>query len=321
MKNIPVIIDCDPGVDDALALALALASPELEILAVTTVRGNVPAPLAFRNARRVLAWLEGFRARPGVLPPVYRGGSRALGGGRVDWGGSAAIHGPEGLGRLFQGGRKPAPLAKAPGMRAEEALRSLALEWGRKLTIVALGPLTNLARVHRRDPRVLPGVGRLVVMGGAARMPGNVTPAAEFNIHCDPEAARIVFGSGARITVVGLDVTRRAFLPSRALEGGGSFRKGLRGLTSVYAGFAKRGRGGITLHDPLALAAALRPDFLRCQRLLVEIECSSGPARGMTVVDLRAGAPRGRVEVALEVDAPGFLRFFLQRLRSYRGWS
>src|SRR3989304_4390074 len=104
MKKIPVAIDCDPGVDDALALALALASPEIELVAVTTVRGNVPAGTAFRNARRVVAWLGAQLSHPRDLPPVHPGGSRSLGRGRVDGETSAAIHGPDGLGRLFSGG-------------------------------------------------------------------------------------------------------------------------------------------------------------------------------------------------------------------------
>ena len=323
MKKIRVVIDCDPGVDDALALALALASPELDLLAVTAVRGNVPAGRAFRNARRVVAWLGAQLSHPRDLPPVHPGGSRPLGRDRIDWKASAAIHGPDGLGRLFPGVLRPPRLERNPGQGAEEALISLARKWGRRLTVVALGPLTNLARVHQRDPSALPGVGRIVVMGGAGRMPGNVTPAAEFNIHCDPEAARVVFQSGARITLVGLDVTQRAFLPSRALERGGAFRKGLRDLVSVYADFCKRRRGmdGVFLHDPLALAAAIRPGFLRCERLPVTVECGRGPARGMTVVDLRAEAPKGRIEVALDLDERSFLRFFLERMRSYRGWS
>lgn len=328
MKKIQMVIDCDPGVDDALALALALASPELNLLAVTTVRGNVPVAVAFRNARWLVAWLAARLPRPRALPPVHPGGSRPLGRGRVDWRASFAIHGPDGLGRLFSGGRRPPRLEGRAREGAEEVLLSLARRWGRRLTVVALGPLTNLARVHRRDPSALPGVGRLVVMGGAALMPGNVTPAAEFNIHCDPEAAEAVFRSGARITMVGLDVTRRAFLPSRALWGGGPFRRALRDLTSIYAGFSRRrrGRDGVVLHDPLALAAALRPDLLGCECLPVTVDCGQGPARGMTVVDLRTEAPRGRVrrslvEVALDVDERSFLRFFLGRMRSYRGWS
>ncbi|MBI3126690.1 MAG: nucleoside hydrolase [Candidatus Tectomicrobia bacterium] len=323
MKKIPVVIDCDPGVDDALALALALASPELEVLAITAVRGNVPAGAAFRNARRLVGWLGGHLPAARALPPVHPGGSRPLGKGRVDWKASAAIHGPEGLGRLFSGARRPPRPAGRPGEGAEEALLAHARAWGRRLTVVALGPLTNLARVHRRDPSALPGVGRIVLMGGAARMPGNVTPAAEFNVHCDPEAAEAVFASGARVTMVGLDVTRRAFLPSRMLAGGGSFRRALRDLTGIYAGFSlrRRGRDGVTLHDPLALAAAIRPGLLGCERLPVRVECGRGPARGMTVVDLRPEAPRGNVEVALDVDERGFLRFFLERLRSYHGWA
>jgi len=325
-RAIPVVIDCDPGVDDALALALALVSPELEVLAVTTVHGNVPGAWAFRNARRALAYFRSHSSAAKPLPPVHRGAASPLRGGRVDRSEALAIHGADGLGELFSGGRRPPRLGKAPHETAERLIAALARRLGRDLTIVALGPLTNLGRAWRRDPDALAGVGRIVVMGGTAQMPGNVTAAAEFNLHCDPEAAAAVLRSGAPVTLVGLDVTRRALLPARALFGGGPFRRALRDLTRTYVAYARRRRGeeGVTLHDPLALAAAIEPGLLRCERRPVAVECGEGPARGMTVVDLRPGASaggRGGAEVALDVDEGRFLRFFLNRLRRYRGWS
>ncbi|MFQ5693278.1 MAG: nucleoside hydrolase [Nitrospinota bacterium] len=320
-----IAIDCDPGVDDALALALALVCPKVEIQAVTTGHGNVPARWACRNARR---WLELCRAHlpeGWPLPTVYRGAAGPLRPRRVDRSISLAIHGEDGLGGLASGGRpalpRSAPVGPPP---AHLRLLELARTWGRSLTVVALGPLTNLALAVRRDPAALRRVGRIVVMGGAARMPGNATAAAEFNIHCDPEAAAAVFACGAPVTLVGLDVTRRVVLSSRALGGGGSFRRLVRRLTRPYIDYSKRNRGtdGCVLHDPLALGEAVRPGFLRCARRRVEVECGNGPARGMTVVDLRPGREAlggAGVEVALEVDAPRFLRFFLSRLRTYRG--
>ena len=202
-------------------------------------------------------------------------------------------------------------------------LAGLARQLKGALRIIAVGPLTNLARAVRLDREALAGVGRIVVMGGAARMPGNATPAAEFNIHCDPEAAAVVMGCGAPITMVGLDVTRRALLPSSSLKGGGPFRRALRDLVRPYAAFSRKHRGvdGVVLHDPLAVAAAIDPGLLGCRSREVVVECGKGPARGMTVVDLRSPHPGRGVEVALEVDEKRFLRFFLGRLRKFRGWS
>ena len=325
----PTVIDCDPGVDDALALALALASPELDLRAITTVHGNVPARQAFRNARRVLSFLGMHGGGADSLPPVYPGAGRPLRGGRIDRRVSCAIHGPGGLGDLFKNRPPPSRLPPAGHIPADRVLAGLARQLKGALRIIAVGPLTNLARAVRLDREALAGVGRIVVMGGAAQMPGNATPAAEFNIHCDPEAAAVVMGCGAPITMVGLDVTRRALLPSSSLKGGGPFRRALRDLVRPYAAFSRKHRGvdGVVLHDPLAVAAAIDPGLLGCRSREVAVECGKGPARGMTVVDLRAGSPPPRpggvrgVEVALEVDEKRFLRFFLGRLRKFRGWS
>ncbi len=323
----PVLIDCDPGVDDALALALAMASPELDIRAVTTVQGNVPVRWAFRNARRTVAFFQGLLKAPISPPPVFRGAARPLCGKRIDRRISYQIHGEDGLGDLFRS-RRPASLPKGPGDSAPRVIVDLARGLGKSLTLIAVGPLTNLAIAVRLDRRAMAGVGRIVVMGGAARMPGNVTAAAEFNIHCDPEAAEAVLNCGAPVTMVGLDVTRRAFLPSKALRGGGGFRRALRDLVRPYAAFSRRRRGldGITLHDPLAVAVAIDPGLVRCEKRPVSVVCEEGPARGMTVVDLRADAPPARkgmagVKVALGLDEERFLRFFMSRLEAYRGWS
>ncbi len=323
-----MVIDCDPGVDDALALAMALVSPEIEILAVTAVQGNVPARWARRNARRALTFFGAHLEGPPSLPPVHSGASFPLLRRRVDRRVSAAIHGRDGLGDMFSGGRRPPALSPAPKEPADRLIASLARRMGGDLTLVALGPLTNLALAVRRAPRAMARVGRIVVMGGAARMPGNAAPAAEFNIHCDPHAADLVLGCGAPITLVGLDVTRQTILPAKALRGGGAFRRALRDLTRPYAAFSKANRGedGIILHDPLALAAAIDPSLVRCETRPVQVECGDGPARGMTVVDLRPeaglreGGAGGMVDVALEVEAERFLAFFLERMGRYRGW-
>lgn len=326
-KAFPAIIDCDPGVDDALALALAMASPEMDLRAVTTVHGNIPVRMAYRNARRMVSFLHDNLRRPGPVPPVYAGAGKPMGRGRIDRQVSYAIHGKDGLGELFRRRKYPVLDANNDGRRADQVITGLAREFGKSLCIIAIGPLTNLALVLKRDRNALAGVGRIVVMGGAARMPGNATPAAEFNVHCDPEASEMVMNCGAPITMVGLDVTRQALLLSASLKGGGPFRRALRELVRPYAGFSKSRRGvdGVTLHDPLAVAAAIEPGMIDTLRRKVSVECGGGPSRGMTVVDLRPEAgstPESAhgVDVALGVDVKRFLRFFLRRMGSYRGW-
>jgi inosine-uridine nucleoside N-ribohydrolase len=321
-----VLIDCDPGVDDALALALAMASPELDVQAVTTVHGNVPGGWSYRNAKRMVSFFHSRLKKPGGCPPVFRGEALPLRRKKINRALSLAIHGPDGLGHLFQR-RKPVVTFRGRPESSSQLILNLARKLGKKLTIIAVGPLTNLAVATKQDRRVMKGVGEIVIMGGTAQMPGNSTPAAEFNIHCDPEAAEGVLGCGAPITLVGLDVTRKVLLPSRALQGGGPFRGALRELAKPTISFAKRLRklDGVTLHDPLAVAVAIDPTFVKCEKRLVSVDCGDGPARGMTVVDLRAESPDSQsgtplVRVALEVHEKRVLQFFLKRMEAYRGW-
>ena len=320
------LVDCDPGVDDTLALAMGFASPFFRYDAVTTVHGNVSARLAYRNARRLTAFLRDHLESPVLDVPVYPGAPLALDGSRMNRSESRAIHGPEGMGAMFDKKRRLPRPGRGSSKPAWEVMVEEAARRGSALTIIMLGPLTNLALALRRAPGVFTRVKRIVVMGGAARMPGNVTPAAEFNIYCDPLAAKEVFSSGLPVTMVGLDVTRRALLRVDEFEGGGPFRAALRDLIKVYARFAKKRRGAedITLHDPLALAVAMRPDLVETTPCRVDVDASRGIARGMTLVDLREsrGAQvKNPVDVALDLDVKGFLAFFISHLRKYRGWD
>ena len=320
------LVDCDPGVDDALALAMGFASPFFRYDAVTTVHGNVSARLAYRNARRLTAFIHEHLESPIPDVPVYPGAALALDGSRLNRSESRAIHGPEGLGAMFRNKRRLPRMSRGNSKPAWEVLVERAEERGTALTIITLGPLTNLALALRRAPGVFSRVRRIVVMGGAARMPGNVTPAAEFNIYCDPLAAKEVFSSGLPITMVGLDVTRRALLRVDEFESGGAFRAALRDLARVYAKFSKKRRGAddITLHDPLALAVAMKPDLVETVPCRVDVDASKGIARGMTVVDLRENKTarvKNPVDVALDLDVKGFLSFFISHLRRYRGWD
>ena len=320
------LVDCDPGVDDTLALAMGFASPFFRYDAVTTVHGNVSARLAYRNARRLTAFLRDHLESPVLDVPVYPGASLALDGSRLNRSESRAIHGPEGMGAMFKDKKRLPRLGRGSSKPAWEVIVEVAAGRGSALTIVTLGSLTNLALALRRAPGAFSRVKRIVVMGGAARMPGNATPAAEFNIYCDPLAAKEVFSSGLPITMVGLDVTRRALLRVDEFEGGGAFRAALRDLVKVYARFAKKRRGAddITLHDPLALAVAMKPDLVETAPCRVDVDASKGIARGMTVVDLRenrGSRVENPVDVALDLDVKGFLAFFISHLRKYRGWE
>jgi len=317
-----LLIDTDPGIDDALALMLALSSPEARIEAVTTVAGNVSVDLATVNARRILAV-----AAPSPMPPVARGAEAPLKRGLVT---AAHVHGQDGLGNLERfvepdgRPRYPVPPDVLETRSAAEVILETADRWGSELTIVALGPLTNLAAAVALDARRLARVGRVVVMGGAIAVPGNVTPAAEFNFYVDPEAAAMVLEAGLPVELIPLDVTRRVVLAQATLT------ERLRRCPTRAArfvldftlhGFAfgdDREGGGIVLHDPLAVAVALDPSLVRFEPLSVEVECEGKLTRGLTLADRRGIASHRKrmptCRVALDVDPDRVLDLFLERL-------
>ena len=317
-----LLIDTDPGIDDALAILLALRSPDARVEAVTTVAGNVPVDRATTNALRILAV-----AAPDPMPPLAEGAATPLKRGLVT---AAHVHGQDGLGNLERfvepdgRPRYPEP-AHALEMRSgPEVILDMADRWGPELTIVMLGPLTNLALALQRDPRRLGRIGRVVVMGGAVAVPGNITPAAEFNIYVDPEAAALVLESGLEIELIPLDVTRRVVLAQAALTDRlrrCSDRVARFILDFTLHGFAfgaEREGGGIVLHDPLAMAVALDPSLVAFEALHVDVECDGKLTRGLTVADRREipshrkRAPTCRV--AMDVDAGRVLALILERL-------
>jgi inosine-uridine nucleoside N-ribohydrolase len=318
-----LLIDTDPGIDDALAILLALASPEAHIEAVTVVAGNVPVDLATANARRILAV-----AAPTPMPPVIRGAEAPLKRTLVTAG---HVHGQDGLGNLDRfvepDGRlrypEPPPIVETRS--AAEAILETVDRWGPELTVVALGPLTNLAAAAALDARRLARAGRVVVMGGAITVSGNVTPAAEFNFFVDPEAAAQVLEAGLAVELIPLDVTRRVVLAQAVLT------ERLRRcpddriarfiLDFTLHGFAfgaSQEGGGIVLHDPLAMAVALDPSLVTFEPMSVEVECEGKLTRGLSLADRRAlPSHRKRVpscRVAMDVDADAVLRLFLERL-------
>lgn len=291
----PVLIDTDPGIDDALALLLAWGSPEIAVEAITTVAGNVSVDVATTNVFRLLAL-----RRPPARPAVGRGAERPLVRPLVT---AVRYHGADGLGDLADWPPVTMTL-DGPGV---ELIAATARRRAGRLTVVALGPLTNLALALEADRAALGGIERVALMGGAVDVPGNVTPTAEFNMHVDPEAAARVFGAGVPLDVVPLDATRQAALERRDLEAWLARRPGP--LASRILAFSARGfrldGGAMHLHDPLAMGAAIDPDVVGWERVRLEIGADGETRRA-------AGPPNCRI--AVSVDRSRFIPMFLERL-------
>ena len=323
----PIVIDTDPGIDDALAIILALRSPELRVELMTTVAGNTGVRAATDNARRLLALLE-----PDDPPRLVRGASGPL-RGRLNT--APNVHGEDGLAGLSalldRHGRPLFPASDGPrpaGGSAASAIVAKAREHGEALTIAALGPLTNVAQALDADADAMRRIRRLIIMGGAIVEPGNVTAGAEFNIHVDPVAADRVLSSGMRITLVPLDVTRKVrlrwTLVRDALRGDRTrLARALRHFTRPRAS----SRDGMPLHDPLTIALAIDHDLVDTRALPVRVETRGEHARGMTIADRRpnaalqprtgedaAGSGAALVDVAVDVDADRVLQLVAERV-------
>lgn len=305
----PVIIDTDAGVDDALAIILAMRSPAISVKAITTVAGNVEVERCTQNVYRILSWLH-----LAELPIVARGAASPL---KRPLTTAPEVHGKDGLGNLnFKTARiRPA--------RALPTLLSLIRAFPKRISIVALGPLTNIALLLQKHPRVATRVGRIISMGGAFRVPGNTGPVAEFNYYVDPEAADFVLTSGVPVTVVPLDATEQLVLMRKELEYRARRRASplarlIERFTRWYMLYHKRTEGfyGGYLHDPLAVAVAIDPTLVNTKRLNVRVETSGRFTRGMTVADFRRPIPRTQmgVDVAISVDRERFFQMFHQLL-------
>lgn len=305
-----VLIDTDPGIDDAIAIMLALASPELEVAGITVVHGNVPVDACAQNALKVLDLVD-RRDVPvvtGAGAPLVRQPRHA-----------EAVHGPDGLGGLF-----PPPDDAHPFAADAAAFIARSLEDGDEpTTLIALGPLTNVATAILATPGVTGRLERIVAMGGAIRHEGNVTPAAEFNIFADPEAAAVVFRSGVPITLVPLDATMRAIFPgdaaARLARSDVPVERAVGRLGSHVVEVYRRyyGIDGFALHDPLAVGATLDPTLVTTQDLWVSVETRGELTAGATVADFwHIPEPWGEPNAAVALDADGerFLELLCTRL-------
>ena len=301
-------MDVDTGVDDALALLLALSSPEVELVGVSTVAGNVPLQRTTDNTLRLLQWA----GRDDI--PVYAGAERPLVRDAVA---ADDVHGATGLGAA----QLPEARTSPAGNGVEFLLSTLQARPG-EVTLVAIGPLTNLARAEAQVPGVLRQARQVVIMGGAMRVPGNITPTAEFNFYADPHAARQVLASEAELVLVGLDVTDQVWLKQVDLQAcTGAYAAFCRAACEPVIAFesAHYGFAGMHVHDPVALGAALWPQLFRTQQLWVDVETSGELTVGQVVVDQRALASDqerlGRpVTCAVEVDQARFLELFTKRV-------
>ena len=304
-----IIIDTDPGQDDAVAILLALASPELEVLGITCVAGNVPLALTARNAR-VVCELAG---RPETR--VFAGCDRPLARKLVT---AEHVHGKTGL----DGADLPDPaMALEPGHAVDFLIETLRNEAAGSVTLVPIGPLTNIATAMMQAPDIVPRIGRIVLMGGAYFEVGNITPAAEFNIYVDPEAADHVFHAGVPITMIPLDVTHRALTTRPRVEAfralPGRVGPAVAGWTDFFERFDKEkyGAEGAPLHDPCTIAWLLQPDLFSGRDINVEIETEGRLTLGMTVADYWRVTDRApNVTFLRDIDAEGFFALLTERL-------
>ncbi|MGN5088128.1 pyrimidine-specific ribonucleoside hydrolase RihA [Aeromonas hydrophila] len=308
---LPVILDCDPGHDDAIALILALASPELKVLAVTTSAGNQTPDKTLNNALRILTLL----GRDDI--PVAAGAPKPLARELII---ADNVHGESGL----DGPKLPDPGFAPVVMTALELMAKCLRESPEPVTLVPTGPLTNIALLLAAHPELKQKIARIVLMGGAAG-PGNWTPAAEFNIYVDPQAADMVFKSGLPITMCGLDVTHEAQVMDEDIERVRAITNpvaqcvaGLLDFFMIYHRDPKWGFAGAPLHDPCTIAWLLAPALFHGVECRVDIETGGTHTSGMTVVDRYGltGKPANAL-VLLGLDRAGFIDLLVTRLRAF----
>jgi len=305
-----IIIDTDPGQDDAVAILLALASPEdLTVLGVTAVAGNVPLPLTERNAR-IVCDLAGC-----TDVPVFAGCDRPLSRAPVT---AEHVHGRTGL----DGPQLPDPIMTLhPGHAVDFIIDTLRTRPAGTVTLCALGPLTNIATAFTRAPDIVARVQEIVLMGGAYFEVGNITPTAEFNIYVDPQSAEIVFRSGASITVMPLDLTHQALTTADRVAAFRAMGTHVGSMVAEWTDFFERfdkekySSEGAPLHDPCVIAYLIQPDLFSGRFINVEIETTSELTMGMTVADWWGVTNRAPNATFMgDVDAVGFFALLTERI-------
>jgi inosine-uridine nucleoside N-ribohydrolase len=301
---IPIVLDCDPGTDDAFALLLALASPEVELLAVTVAGGNVGLDRTLPNAVALVALA-------GATVPVHAGADRPLLGAFVN---ETRVHGIDGLGGIAL----PPGSAPSPGLAAD-AIRNILRNATRPVTLVGIAPATNLALALMTEPALTAQVEQVVLMTGAWGE-GNATPAAEFNAYNDPEALAVLFACGRPVVLATLELTAQALCTPAHLAqwrtaGTGQCLRTLCDIQATVPLGPRLGGRGAALHDPCAVAWLIRPDLFTTRDCAARVDLGPGPSRGRTVIDRwrRTGAP-ANVTLLETLDADGFFALLAERL-------
>ncbi|RYL88492.1 nucleoside hydrolase [Sporolactobacillus sp. THM7-4] len=308
MTKKKILLDVDTGVDDALALILATQSRAFHILGITVTSGNVSLDQAFLNTNKVIQWLNLDKSIP-----ILRGSEKPLRRHPLY---EHRVHGNDGLG----GALADQPVQLPDGGDAVDFLIQTIEEHPRELTLIMTAPLTNLARALMKKPGIAALVKETVIMGGVVQGYGNITPVAEFNMYVDPEAAKIVFHSGLPITLVGLDVTRKARLNEKHLADLDDSRFGsfVRQATAQYFAVSEKRTGvrACALHDPLAVGVALDPSLVEKRAYYVDVETNSDLCDGQTVCDFQnrwGKAPN--IQVCTDVQSERFLNLFMKTLK------
>ena len=304
-----IIIDTDPGVDDAMTFLLALASPEIQLEALTTTQGNVTLEKATRNALSVLELgrASHIPVASGSMYPLVQP-LRA----------SAYVHGESGIGNS----QLSEPQTKPVAQHAVDSLIERVLAEPNEISIFPIGPLTNIAMAIRKDPRFAKAVKELVIMGGAILEHGNTTPQAEFNIYVDPHAAHIVFHSGIPITLIPLDVTHKCLLlqphVDRLMKIPSPISRFIRDAIEIYLKYSfELGYAGSALHDPLTLATIIAPELLTLKEYYVDVDISGGVSMGKTFADIINTTKKpANMKVAMNVRGEDFIELFLQRMEA-----
>ena len=301
MNRLPIILDTDPGIDDAAAIAAALFSPQLEVKLITTVAGNVPVEKTTRNALQLLEfWQQAIPVAKGAACPLLRPAKDA-----------ATVHGESGM----AGYHFPAPQQLPLAVPAFQAIYDCLMASPSPLTLVTIGPLTNIALLLVQYPQCRARIRRVVMMGGSAGR-GNFTPNAEFNIGVDPEAAAQVFNSGLEIVMCGLDVTNKAILSPDFLARLPAMNRTGAMLHAMFSHYRSGSmQTGLRMHDLTAIAWLVKPELFRTQACPVVVETQGQFTSGTTVVDIeRRLGLAANAQVALDIDVAGFQKWVAEVL-------